>query len=74
VFTVTCSPGREASANIRQIAPGWLSLVLSLDPGRIVIDVPAVNGGGQILARFCEQLAQQAAQVAADLAASDSPG
>lgn len=67
MFTVTCAPGREAAAEIRQIAPGWLSLVLSMDPGRVVIDVPSVSGGGIILARFCADLAQAAARVAADL-------
>ncbi|HEX5347170.1 MAG TPA: hypothetical protein VFW64_08745 [Pseudonocardiaceae bacterium] len=44
-FTVTCSPGRDAAAGVRQIGPGWVSLVLSMDPGRVVIDVPTVSGG-----------------------------
>ena len=67
MFTVTCAPGREATADVRQIAPGWLSLVLTMDPGRVVIDVPSVNGGGIILARFCVDLANAASRVAADL-------
>jgi hypothetical protein len=67
VFTVTCAPGRGASADVRQIGPGWLSLVLLMDPGRVVIDAPAVNGGGLILAQFCHDLAQAATQVATDL-------
>jgi hypothetical protein len=64
---VTCAPGRRAAADVRQIGPGWLSLVLSMDPGRVVIDVPAVSGGGIILARFCVDLAQAATNLATDL-------
>ncbi|OLF16593.1 hypothetical protein [Actinophytocola xanthii] len=52
---------------MRQIASGWLSLVLSMDPGRVVIDVPSVNGGGIILARFCLNLAHTATRLATDL-------
>jgi hypothetical protein len=66
-FTVTCSPGREATAGVRQIGPGWASLVLSMDPGRVVIDVPSVSGGGAMLARFCRQLAREASRIASDL-------
>jgi hypothetical protein len=66
-FTVTCSPGRDAAAGVRQIGPGWASLVLSMDPGRVVIDVPTVSGGAQVLARFCRDLAREAARIAADL-------
>ncbi len=67
MFTVTCAPGRAAAADVRQVGPGWLSLVLTMDPGRLVIDVPAVNGGGIILARFCQDLSVAANQVAVDL-------
>lgn len=67
MFTVTCAPGRGAVADVRHVGPGWLSLVLSMDPGRVVIDVPPVSGGGIILARFCVDLAQAATRVAADL-------
>jgi hypothetical protein len=67
VFTVTCAPGRKATADVRQIASGWLSLVLTLDPGRVVIDVPSVSGGGIILARFCVDLADAANRLASDL-------
>jgi hypothetical protein len=66
-FTVTCSPGREAEATVRQIGPGWASLVLLMDPGRVVIDVPTVSGGALVLARFCRELAHHAARIAADL-------
>ncbi|HZA17151.1 MAG TPA: hypothetical protein VE645_09735 [Pseudonocardiaceae bacterium] len=66
-FTVTCSPGREAAAGVRQIGPGWVSLVLSMDPGRVVIDVPTVSGGAVVLARFCRDLAREASRIAADL-------
>lgn len=66
-FTVTCSPGQQAGAGTRQIGPGWISLVLSMDPGRVVIDVPSVSGGAVVLARFCRELAREASRVAADL-------
>ena len=67
MFTVTCAPGRGASADVRQIGPGWLSLVLAMDPGRVVIDAPSVSGGGLILARFCLDIAQAATRVATEL-------
>jgi hypothetical protein len=67
VFTVTCSPGKDAAVTVRQIAPGWLSLTLLMDPGRVVIDIPSVKGGGAILARFCMELAREAQRVAVDL-------
>jgi hypothetical protein len=52
---------------VRQIGPGWVSLVLSMDPGRVVIDVPTVSGGAVVLARFCRELAREASRIAADL-------
>lgn len=64
---MTCSPGRDAAAGVRQIGPGWVSLVLSMDPGRVVIDVPTVSGGAVVLARFCRDLAREASRIAADL-------
>ena len=67
-FTVTCSPGRYAAAGVRQRGPGWISLVLSTDPGRFVIDVLSVSGGAAVLARFCRELAREASRLAADLA------
>lgn len=66
-FTVTCSPGREAVAGIRQIGPGWASLVLTMDPGRVVIDMPTISGGALVLAQFCRDLARVATRIAADL-------
>ena len=66
-FTVTCQPGRQAAAGVRQIGPGWASLVLSMDPGRLVIDVPSVSGGAAVLARFCRELSREASRIAAEL-------
>ena len=74
MFTLTCAPGRGAVADVRHVGPGWLSLVLSMDPGRVVIDVPSVSGGGIILARFCVDLAQAPTRVAADLGESSHGG
>jgi hypothetical protein len=73
VFTVTCSPGRDAMVSVRRIGPGWLSLVLSMDPGRVIVDVPGVRGGAEVLARFCRLLAHEAAQLAAALDPGDQP-
>jgi hypothetical protein len=41
--------------------------VLSMDPGRVVIDVPTVSGGALVLARFCRDLAREATRIAIDL-------
>jgi len=73
VFTVTCSPGRDATVSVRRIAPGWLSLVLSMDPGKVVVDVPGVRGGAEVLARFCRQLAREATHLAATLEPGAQP-
>jgi hypothetical protein len=75
-FTVTCQPGRQASAGARQIGPRWVSLVLAMDPGRVVIDVPAVSGGAAIMAQFCRELSGAAARIAAELdpAGEQPPG
>jgi hypothetical protein len=59
--------GRQAAAGVRQIGPGWISLVLSMNPGRVVIHVPSVSGGAAVLARFCRELAREAFRLAADL-------
>jgi hypothetical protein len=72
-FTVTCQPGRHASVGARQVGPGWLSLVLSLDPGRVVIDVPSINGGAAVLARFCRELSREASRIAAELDPAGEP-
>lgn len=66
-FTVTCQPGRHASATVRQVGPGWSSLVLQLDPGRVVIDMPPVSGGAALLAQFCRELSRAAIRIASDL-------
>lgn len=67
MFTVSCAPGPAATVDIRQVGPGWQSLVLSMDPGRIVIDAPNVSGGALVLARYCAELARVAARLAVDL-------
>ncbi len=72
VFTVTCSPGRDATVSVRRIGPGWLSLVLTMDPGRIVVDVPGMRGGAEVLAEFCRRLADEAVQLAASLEPGDA--
>ncbi len=59
--------------SVRRIGPGWLSLVLSMDPGRVVVDVPGIRGGAEVLARFCRQLAHEAAYLAATLEPGGQP-
>jgi len=46
------------------VTSGWPSLVVYLDPVNLAIHVPPFPGGPAVLARFCRELAREAAKVA----------
>jgi hypothetical protein len=64
-FNVTCSPGREAAAGYVQITEYLPALVMYLDPVNVAIQLPAFAGGDLVLAKFCRELAREAARLAA---------
>ena len=69
-FNVTCTPGRDAVAGFVQVTSEIPALVLYLDPVNMAIQLPPFPGGDQVLARFCRELAREAAKLADAL---DSP-
>lgn len=63
-FNVTCSPGREATAGFVRVTEYLPALVLYLDPVNMAIQLPPFPGGEHVLARFCRELAREAAKLA----------
>jgi hypothetical protein len=72
-FNVTCTPGRDAVAGFVQITSEIPALVLYLDPVNMSIQLPPFPGGGQVLAKFCRELAREANRLA-DVVESRQPG
>jgi hypothetical protein len=72
-FNVTCTPGREAAALIR-VTPDLPALVLNLDPVNVAIQLPTMPDGAHVLARFCRELAREAAKLADELEPAEVPG
>jgi hypothetical protein len=66
-FNVTCTPGREAAAAFMRVTPQLPALVIYLDPVNMAIQLPAVPGGAEVLAKFCRELSREAAKLAAEI-------
>jgi hypothetical protein len=66
-FNVSCTPGRDAVAGFVRITSEIPALVLYLDPVNMSIQLPPFPGGGQVLAKFCRELAREATKLAAAL-------
>ncbi len=64
-FNVTCSPGKDAAAGYMRVTEHLPALVLYLDPVNLAIQLPPYPGGDLVLARFCRELAREAAKLAA---------
>lgn len=60
---MTCAPGREAAAAM-VAGSSSPSLVVFLDPVNLTIQVPPFPNGPEVLARFCRELAREAARFA----------
>ncbi|MGX7824019.1 hypothetical protein ACTG9Q_02885 [Actinokineospora sp. 24-640] len=67
---VTVDPGPRAAAGFMGVG-GAPALVLFLDPGNVVIQVPPFPGGARFLAMFCRQLSREARKLADAL---ETPG
>lgn len=63
-FNITCTPGRDAAAAFMRVTAQIPALVLYLDPVNVAIQLPPFPEGGQVLARFCRELAREAAKLA----------
>ena len=66
-FNVACTPGRDAAAAFMRVTPQLPTLVIYLDPVNMAIQLPPFPGGEQMLARFCRELAREAAKLADDI-------
>ncbi|MGB3442984.1 MAG: hypothetical protein WBA97_29940 [Actinophytocola sp.] len=72
-FNVTCSPGRDAAAGFMRVTEHLPALVIYLDPVNLAIQLPPFPGGGVVLAKFCRELAREAARLAAEIDPDDEP-
>jgi hypothetical protein len=66
-FNVTCSPGNDAAAAFMLVTPELPALVIYLDPVNMAIQLPSFPGGDRLLAKFCRELAREAAKLAAEI-------
>jgi len=76
-FNVTCSPGQDAAAGYMQLTEHLPALVIYLDPVNVAIQLPPFSGGEVLLAKFCRELAREAAKLAAAVDPAgevDTPG
>jgi hypothetical protein len=64
-FNVSCSPGKDAVAGYMRVTEHLPALVIYLDPVNVAIQLPPYPGGDLVLARFCRELAREAAKLAA---------
>ena len=73
VFNVSCSPGNDAAAAFMRVTPQLPALVLYLDPVNLAIQLPSSPGGTLVLAKFCRELAREAAKLAAEIDPDGEP-
>jgi hypothetical protein len=64
-FNVTCTPGKDAAVAFIRVTQHLPALVLYLDPVNMAIQLPPFPGGDLVLAKFCRELAREAAKLAA---------
>ena len=64
-FNVTCTPGRDAAVGYMQVTANLPALVIYLDPVNLAIQLPPFPDGELLLAKFCRELAREAAKLAA---------
>jgi hypothetical protein len=73
VFNVTCSPGQDAAAGFIRVTEHLPALVMYLDPVNLAIQLPPFPGGDLLLAKFCRELAREAAKLAAEIDPDNEP-
>ncbi|MFL6126613.1 hypothetical protein [Actinophytocola sp.] len=72
-FNVTCTPGRDAAAAFMRVTEHLPALVMYLDPVNLAIQLPPFPGGELLLAKFCRELAREAAKLAAEIDPDNEP-
>jgi hypothetical protein len=72
-FNVTCTPGKEAAVAFMRVTKHLPALVLYLDPVNLAIQLPPFPGGELMLAKFCRELAREAAKLADEIDPATEP-
>ncbi len=73
-YQVVCAPGPKATAAMLRMADSLPVLVVYLDPVNMTIQSPSSRAGAPELARFCRDLAREAARFAATIDPAGEPG
>jgi hypothetical protein len=72
-FNVTCTPGKDAAVGFMRVTEHLPALVMYLDPVNLAIQLPPFPGGDLLLAKFCRELAREAAKLAAEIDPGNEP-
>lgn len=72
-FNVSCTPGKDAAAAYMRVTEHVPALVMYLDPVNLAIQLPPFPGGNMVLAKFCRELAREAAKLAAEIDPDGEP-
>ena len=72
-FNVSCTPGKNAAAAYMRVTEHLPALVMYLDPVNVAIQLPPFPGGDVVLAKFCRELAREAAKLAAEVDPDGEP-
>jgi hypothetical protein len=72
-FNVSCTPGPDAAAGFMKVTEHIPALVIYLDPVNVAIQLPPFPGGDRVLAKFCRELAREAAKLAAEVDPDGEP-
>jgi hypothetical protein len=72
-FNVSCTPGNNAAAAYMRVTEHLPALVMYLDPVNVAIQLPPFPGGDMVLAKFCRELAREAAKLAAEIDPDGEP-
>lgn len=72
-FNITCTPGKEAAVGFMRVTEHLPALVMYLDPVNLAIQLPPFPDGDLLLARFCRELAREAAKLAAEIDPDNEP-
>jgi hypothetical protein len=72
-FNVSCTPGKDAAVAYMRVTEHLPSLVMYLDPVNLAIQLPPFPGGDVLLAKFCRELAREAAKLAAEIDPDGEP-
>jgi len=72
-FNITCTPGKDAAVGFMRVTEHLPALVMYLDPVNLAIQLPPFPDGDLLLAKFCRELAREAAKLAAEIDPDNEP-